>query len=68
MLRSAEMKTEATYIDRRQGTVTQWVDLRPIFEVFSRDTESSGGGRRKKPLWRKEAPDEVLSSTLVEAS
>ena len=44
MLRSAEMKTEATYIDRRQGTVTQWVDLRPIFEVFSRDTESSGGG------------------------
>ena len=26
-----------TYLDRRQATVAEWVELRPIFEVCARD-------------------------------
>ena len=29
---------EMTYNGRRQGTVVQWVVLRPIFEVCARET------------------------------
>ena len=56
------MQTATTYIGNSQGTVTQWVDLRPIFEVCEREKGFEGGG------WRKEAPDELLMDTLTEAS
>ena len=31
------MKSAATYLGHRQGVVSQWVALRPIFEVFEMD-------------------------------
>ena len=37
VLRAAGMHKEATYISRSQGTVLQWVDLHPIFDVCSQE-------------------------------
>ena len=34
-----------TYIGKIQGTVAQWVALRPIFKVFVRETVYEGIGR-----------------------
>ena len=42
VLRVAVMQTAATYIGRSQGTVAQWVDLRPIFEVYTQDPGLKG--------------------------
>ena len=62
MLIESGMQTAATYIGKSQGTGTQWVALRPIFEVCEQEQCFEGGG------WRKEAPDELLIDTLTEAS
>ena len=37
-----------TYIRRQQGTVMQWVDLRPIFEVFTGKGGYEGCGIRRE--------------------
>ena len=37
----------ATYIGGRKGAVLQWVDLRPIFEVYVWEKRFKGGGRLK---------------------
>ena len=35
-----------TVVKRRQATVSQYVELRPLFEVYERETGYKGGGRR----------------------
>ena len=44
---AAVIKLEMTYIESLQGTLAQWVVLRPIFEVYTRDKGYEGGGRRR---------------------
>ena len=46
VLKAAGTQNIRTYINRRQATVAQWVDLWPIFEVFTQDTGYEGGWRR----------------------
>ena len=36
-LEASGMQSEATYIGSRQGVVSQWVEMRPIFEIYARD-------------------------------
>ena len=43
------------YINKRQATVAEWVDLRPIFEVCAKDTRYAGGGKFCEPWWWQEA-------------
>ena len=67
VLREYGAQTAATYIRRRQVTVAQWVDLIPIFEVFAQEQGFKRGGQQRRPWCIKEAPDEVLGATWVEA-
>ena len=67
VLREYVMQTSATYIRRRQVTVEQWVDLRPIFEVCTQEQGFKRGGQHRRPWWIKEASDEVLGATRVDA-
>ena len=60
------MQKPDTYIIRNKGTVTQWVDLRPIFEVFAREQGFEGEWWKRRPLMIQEAPDEFLRETLAE--
>ena len=48
VLGEAEMQLVAMYIGHRYGTVTQWVDLRPIFEVYARYQGYRGGGEYRR--------------------
>ena len=41
-----------TYIDRRQATVAEWVEARPILEVYDIETGYEGRWRRWEPWWR----------------
>ena len=66
MLRASGIQTAATYIFLRQGTVAQWVDLRPVFEVYSREKGFKGGGRWIKTWWWQDALYELIRSTLEE--
>ena len=40
-------QSETIYIDFRKGTVAQWVELWPIFEVYEREKGYEGGGCRR---------------------
>ena len=40
-------QSEMTYIGRRQGTMAQWVVLRPIFQVCTKGKGYEGGGRKR---------------------
>ena len=46
---SAGTQLARTYISKQQETVSQWVELSPLFEVCTRETgyEGGGGGRRE---------------------
>ena len=37
--------------------MSQWVALRPLFEVCARDTGYEGGGRRRKVWWLQEVTE-----------
>ena len=54
VLQGSGTKLLLKYLDRRQGKVEKWVALRPIFDVFARDTSYTGGGELRVPPWRKE--------------
>ena len=54
----------STYMDRQQATVAEWVALRPIFDVFKRETGYKGGGRLRVPWWRQEATENHLKVAL----
>ena len=53
-----------TYLDRRQVTVVEWVDLRPIIGVFTRDTGYEGGGELQV-TWRRQAAVETQLKVTV---
>ena len=44
MLQAEGKKPLKKYIDKRQAKVTEWVALRPIFEVCAKDTSYEVGG------------------------
>ena len=49
---SAGMKSVVTHIRCRQGTVEQWVALRPIFKLCAREKGYEGGrGGGKRDSW-----------------
>ena len=48
-------QSDMTYIGRQKATMTQWVALRPLFEVCARDKGYEGGRRRGKAWWHQEA-------------
>ena len=52
------------YIEQRQATVAQWVELRPLFEVCTRETGYEVGGPRRNVWWRQEATEKKLWATL----
>ena len=66
VLEKAVTQPLGTYIYRRQVTVTEWVALRPILEVYDRDTGYKGGGRLQEPWWRQTEARKYLSATLKE--
>ena len=46
----AGTQTLGAYIDKRQTTVAEWVALRPILNLYNRDTGYKGGGSRRE-MW-----------------
>ena len=42
VLQGARTQPLQTYVDRRQTTVAEWVNLRPIFDVCVRETGYEG--------------------------
>ena len=53
------------YIGRRKATVAQWVEVRPIFEVFAGEKGYEGGVRRREDWWRQEVTEKKLWATLA---
>ena len=39
------------YIDKLQATVAEWVELKPIIEIYDRETGYRGGVKRREPWW-----------------
>ena len=64
VLQGAGTQPLQTYIGRRQATVAEWVALRPIFEVYAKETGYEGGGRLREPWWRQTAAEKQLRATL----
>ena len=46
--------------------MAQWVALRPLFEVYARETGYEGGGRRTNMWRRQEVTKKQLQATLEE--
>ena len=44
VLQGAGTQSLGTYVDRRQTTVAEWVALRPVFDVCTRETGYKEGG------------------------
>ena len=44
VLKEAVTHTLGSYIDKWQATVLEWVTLRPILDIYNRDTGYEGGG------------------------
>ena len=55
-----------TYIDRRQETVEEWVDLQPIFELRAKETSYEGGGRHQETWCWKAAAEKYMRAMLEE--
>ena len=66
VLEKAGTHSLGAYTDRRQTTVAEWVELRPILEVCDRDTSYKGRGRCREPWWRQTADRKYLSARLKE--
>ena len=49
-------------------SLAEWVALRPIFEVYAKETGYEGGGKLIKPWWRQEAAEQQLVATLKNIS
>ena len=52
VLRVAGTKLLQEYIENRQVTLAEWVDLRPIFEVCAKETGYKGGEKLRDLWWR----------------
>ena len=67
-MREAAVKQSARIcIERRRATVAQWVALRPLFEVCSRETGYEGGGLRRKVWWSQDMTEKQLRTTLEDS-
>ena len=44
--------------------VAEWVDIRPIFEVFANEMGYKGGERFRDQWWRQAAVEQQLKDTL----
>ena len=64
VLQAEGTKLLREYIDKRQATVAEWVALRPIFEVCTKETGNGGGGKLRNPWWRQEAAAQQLEARL----
>ena len=51
---AAGTQSAMNYIARRQGTVSQWAALRPIFEVCAGEKGYEGGGSNRDACWQQE--------------
>ena len=51
MLQAVGTKHLRGYINKRQATVAEWVDLQPIFEVCVKEMGYEGGGRFQERWW-----------------
>ena len=61
----ADTRPLHTYLDRRQATVAHWGDLRPIFDVCTRETSCEVGWKLQVP-WRRQAAAEKQLKVTVE--
>ena len=66
VLKEVSTQTLGTYIDKRQATVVEGVALRPILEIYDRETGYKGEGRLWEPWWRQTAARNQLGETLEE--
>ena len=62
VLQAAGTKPLQEYIDKRKATVTEWVALRPIFDVCENETGYEGEGKLREPWWRQEAEEKQLGA------
>ena len=53
------------YIGRLQATMTQWMALQPIFEVYAGGKVYEGGGHRREAWWIQEAIEHKLQAKLT---
>ena len=47
VIKEATTQSLEEYIDKQQETVTEWVLLRPIMEIYDKETGYKGGGRHR---------------------
>ena len=64
VFKEAGNHTLGMYVDKRQAKFAEWVVLRLIIEICSRDTGYEVRGRRSEPWWRQTAARKHLIETL----
>ena len=64
VIKEAVTQSLGAYIDKRQATVAEWVDLRLILEVCDKETGYKGGGMRQDTWWRKNGVQEASECYL----
>ena len=63
-LQGAGIQPLRAYVDRIQVKVAEWVALRPISGVCSKETGYRGGGGVRVLWWRQEAAEKQLKFTV----
>ena len=58
VLQTAGNKPLREYIEKRQVTVSEWVDLRPIFEVCTKEMGYEEGEKLRELWWRQVAVEQ----------
>ena len=55
-----------TYINQRKVIVSEWVEVRPMFEILAMETDYEGEGKHQETCWRQAAANKQLRATLEE--
>ena len=67
MLQAVGTKPLKTYIDKRKAKLVEWVALRPIFDICTKETGYEGGGDGVwDKWWRQAAAEQHLKAMLKE--
>ena len=66
VLKKSGTHSLGAYIERRQATVVEWVEFRPILEVYDKNTSYEGRGRSWEPRWQQTAARKQQSDMLKE--
>ena len=66
VIKEAVTQSLGVYINKHQGTVAEWVALRPILEVCDKETAYERGGRQREPWWCQTVAKNQLSAMLKE--